>query len=212
MFLPLSSAERDIRRKQLGIDGSQVVFSFLGTLGQRKGIDTLVQAFQEVEEEHPGWMLWLIGPYTPAENQNLVKEQIQTAMGKITGDPKRIRLWGRIDDRKWSAMLLASSDVFVIPSRKEGMGLAPLEAMAAGVPVIVSKIPGVTDLANIDEETGLYITPGNVAQLKAAMVRLANHKELREEMGRKAHQRIVESFSWRKNIDQLEKLYNGAMQ
>ncbi len=76
-----------------------------------------------------------------------------------------------------------------------------MEAMAAGVPVIVSRIEGVTDLANIDGETGLYVEVGDVIALLEAMRKLANDRELRERMGKAAYQRAVEHFGWQAHID-----------
>jgi glycosyltransferase involved in cell wall biosynthesis len=79
--------------------------------------------------------------------------------------------------------------------------------MATGVPVVIARLPGITDLANIDGVTGLYVAPGNVEQLKEAMRRLGEDKVLRQRMGQAARQRIVEAFSWDQHVSRWEQLY-----
>ena len=120
-----------------------------------------------------------------------------------------IKYWGRIDNRDELTTILASSDVFVFPSRKEGMPLAPMEAMSAGVPVIISRIPGVTDQASIEGVTGRYIQVNDADELRNAMIELGSDPELRKRMGRAARQRIEQEFGWEKHIDEWEALYTS---
>lgn len=89
--------------------------------------------------------------------------------------------------------------------------MAPLQAMSSGLPVIISYIPGITDLANIEGETGLYITPGSSDELKSAMLKLAENPALRKAMGGKARDRIVNDFSWQQHVDRWEQLYLGKL-
>jgi glycosyltransferase involved in cell wall biosynthesis len=106
--------------------------------------------------------------------------------------------------------ILSASDGFVFPSRREGMGIAPLEAMAVGVPVIVSRIPGITDLASVEGDTGLYVPPGDLLGLKAAMLRLGTDDDLRNRMGARAAQVVREGFAWQQHVTKWMKLYNGG--
>jgi glycosyltransferase involved in cell wall biosynthesis len=82
-----------------------------------------------------------------------------------------------------------------------------LEAMATGQPLIISCIPGVTDLANIDGQTGLFIQPGDTQGLKHAMLKLGELPDLRHKMGAAARQRIVEAFSWETYLKKWEEVY-----
>ena len=206
LFVPLIQ-ERIALRQQTQVPPDGVVFSFLGSVGRRKGFDTLAQAFAELAPEHPDWRLWVVGPRSRQESQNIVDQEVEEVCQPLRSCEAQVSYWGRINDRPLLAQILAASDVFVFPSRREGMGLAPLEAMAAGVPVIIARLPGITDLANVEGETGLYVEPGNVAQLREAMRRLGENPTLRQQMGKAARQRIVESFGWEHHVVRWEQLY-----
>lgn len=206
LFTPLDQ-ERSALRQQNEVPPEGIVFSFLGSVGRRKGFDVLAQAFAELAPDHPDWRLWVIGPRSHQESQNIVDQEVEEVCQPLQAVPEQVRYWGRINDRPRLAQILAASDVFVFPSRREGMGVAPLEAMSAGVPVIIARLPGITDLANIEGKTGLYVEPGNVEQLKDAMRRLGEDAELRRRMGRAARQRIVEAFSWDQYVSRWEQLY-----
>lgn len=206
LFVPVPDENRLKLRNYLEVANDEIVFSFLGTVSKRKGFDLLLEAFSILRQENTKVKLWVIGPYSKEENQNIAgASEYYFDQSIITNE--RIRFLGRIDDRSYLASLLGSSDVFVFPSRREGFGLAPVEAMAAGVPVIISRIEGVTDLANVEGETGFYIDVGNVSALIEAMRKLANDRELREKMGKAAHKRAVEHFGWQAHIDRWEQLY-----
>lgn len=206
LFTPLGQ-ERSALRQRNEVPPEGIVFSFLGSVGRRKGFDVLAQAFAELALNHPDWRLWVIGPRSRQESQNIADQEVAEVCQPLQNYQEQVVYWGRINDRPLLAQILAASDVFVFPSRREGMGVAPLEAMAAGVPVIIARLPGITDLANVDGVTGLYVEPGNVEQLKEAMRRLGEDAELRRRMGRAARQRIVSSFGWQRYIDQWERLY-----
>lgn len=209
LFVPLDHEERASFRKQKKVMDGEVVFSFLGTIGKRKGADLLASAFVELADDHPQWKLWIIGPKDLGQNRNLSQPEVNEIYDRLKRHANRVTYWGRIDDRSLLSKILASSDVFVFPSRKEGMPIAPLEAMSCEVPLIISRIPGVTDLANIDGETGLYITPGSLEELKSVMVKLGSDPELREKMGRAARKRIERDFSWSHHIDRWEQIYRA---
>lgn len=206
VFRPLSKAQRDVVRHSMGANENDVVFSFNGTVCIRKGFDTLRDAFLAISSRHPSWKLWVVGPTSHRENANVTNHEYASLVGRLRENPG-VAFLGRIDNRERLAHVIGASDVFVFPTRREGMGLAPLEAMAAGVPVVVSRITGVTDLANIDEVTGLYVSPGDANELAMAMERLGQDAALRRSMGQAARQRIVESFGWQAHVDKWEGLY-----
>lgn len=210
LFVPVPDEKRQQTRHTLEVANDEIVFSFLGTVNERKGFDLLLEAFSNLMLENSKIKMWVIGPYSKEESQNIVGSD-GFYYDKSINTNVRIRFLGRIDDRDYLADLLASSDVFVFPSRREGFGLAPVETMAAGVPVIVSRIGGVTDLANVDGETGFYIEVGDVSGLVEAMRKLANDRELRERMGKAAHKRAVEYFGWQEHIDKWEGLYSDLV-
>ncbi|MGQ9517899.1 MAG: glycosyltransferase family 4 protein, partial [Anaerolineae bacterium] len=210
IFTPLEEETRRHVRAEFGAGEEDVVFTFLGTVCRRKGFDLLAEAFASLALQHPNWRLWVIGPRSYAESQNLRDEEAQAVMAPLRGLDFQVRYFGRVDDRAKLARLLGASDVFVFPSRREGFGLAPVEAMAAGVPVILARIPGVTDLANLEGETGLYVPPDDAEALRQAMERLGSDPALRQQMGQRAVQRVREAFSWEPYIDKWERLYHDG--
>jgi glycosyltransferase involved in cell wall biosynthesis len=89
------------------------------------------------------------------------------------------------------------------------MPISPLEAMSVGLPQIITLIPGVTDLANIEGETGYYIPQGDLGALKDAMIRLGSNESLRHRMGQRATEVIREGFAWEQHVTNWMKLYEG---
>lgn len=207
VFVPLNTVERLNFRSNHDIDNGQVVFSFLGTVGFRKGFDVLARAFADLAQIYPFWRLWVIGPNTTQHSQNLDPLEVAEVTHHLTPVDRKVTYWGRVDDRSQLRFLLGASDVFIFPSRREGMGLAPIEAMATGTPVIVSRIPDITTLANLEDITGMYVEPGNVTALANAMCTLGGSLSLRQRMGEAGRMRVKEAFGWHECINKWEGLY-----
>jgi glycosyltransferase involved in cell wall biosynthesis len=102
------------------------------------------------------------------------------------------------------AALYARAAVVVCPSHREGFGVACLEAMAHGRPVVASGVGGLLDLI-VNGETGILVEPGNVPALRSAIDRLLGDPALRRRMGEAGRRRAAERFSWtavtRKTLD-----------
>jgi glycosyltransferase involved in cell wall biosynthesis len=102
------------------------------------------------------------------------------------------------------ATLYGQAAVVACPSHREGFGVACLEAMAHGRPVVASGVGGLLDLV-VNGETGILVEPGNVPALRAALVRLLDDPPLRRRMGEAGRQRAADHFSWkavtRKTLD-----------
>jgi glycosyltransferase involved in cell wall biosynthesis len=211
IILPLPAETRLQMRKDNSAGENEVIFTFLGSLGRRKGFDVLAEAFAAHSESHPDWKLWVIGPRSVAENQNINPEEVKQVCAPLDNLKNQVRYWGRVDDRAELAKILGVSDIFVFPSIKEGFGLAPVEAMAVGIPVIVSRLPGITDLANVEGETGLFIEPGSVQSLMDTMVKLAGAPELRAQMGAAGYRRVRDHFGWQQHVTNWENLYKNLM-
>src|SRR6185295_7064138 len=100
-------------------------------LVRRKGIDVLLEAMAILANEHGALRLWIAG-------EGSEREALQTQVAQL-GLVSAVRFLGRRDD---TADLLAACDIFVLPSRHEGLGVAALEAMAAGKAVVCSAVGG----------------------------------------------------------------------
>lgn len=207
IFVPLNSFARQQFRHEKSVADRDMVFAFLGTVGVRKGFDVLAQAFLPLAQQYPNWRLWVIGPYAPEHSQNLDVDETRRVMEILEPVGQQVKYWGLVYERDQLRQILAAADGFVFPSRREGMGLAPVEAMAVGLPVIIARIPSITDLASLEGITGLYVSVGDVDTLKTAMEKLGNQPDLRQEMGTQAVKRVHEAFGWQAHLDQWERLY-----
>jgi glycosyltransferase involved in cell wall biosynthesis len=211
VFKPVKPVIKFQTKEAFGVPIESTIFVFLGSIGLRKGFDLIAKAFKELSFKYTNWLLWVIGPKDKNQNRNINQDEVDFVTEPIK-DNKQVTFFGRIDNQEKLARVLGAGDIFIFPSRREGLPNAPNEAMAAGLPVIIARIPGVTDMVNIHGETGYYITPDNLDELKKAMEKLGTDKVLREKMGRKARARVIESFSWEKHIDQWEALYRSLIE
>jgi len=99
-----------------------------------------------------------------------------------------------------------SAQIYVQPSRFEGMSNAILEAMASGLPIIATDVDGNPDLVN-EGENGLLVPTDDPPRLAAAMQQLLTDPELREKMGRASRRIIEESFTFEQLFNNYEKQY-----
>jgi len=122
----------------------------------------------------------------------------------------RVIFAGRIPHDQLAAFY-AASDLVVVPSRPpESFGLALAEGMASGKPVIGCNIPGVRTLVR-DGETGFLIEPGDATGLARRIELLVRNDDLRDAMGRRSHQRIIQHFTWSHVGERLLAMYEDVL-
>lgn len=206
IFVPLTPTSREYERSKLNVQSDEVVFTFLGTACYRKGFDLLSDVFLSLAASYPRWRLLVIGPVNRTENQNVNSTEFELLMEPLLNNPNVI-FTGRVNDRNKVSRLLGCSDVFVFPSRREGFPLAPMEAMATGVPAIITRIPGVTDQVMVHGESGLYIRMNSKRDLASAMILLGTNEEVRKSFGQHARQNIVDRHNWRSFMDRYEEIF-----
>ncbi|NIO21873.1 MAG: glycosyltransferase, partial [Candidatus Aenigmarchaeota archaeon] len=102
--------------------------------------------------------------------------------------------------------ILASFDIFVLPSRSEGFGRVNLEAMAMGKPVISTNVGGIPEVV-LDGVTGILVPPGNSRELAHAIMKLLNDSELRESLGREGRRRVEEHFTLQAHVQRIQEIY-----
>jgi glycosyltransferase involved in cell wall biosynthesis len=102
-----------------------------------------------------------------------------------------------------------AANLFVFPSRHEGMPNAVLEAMASGLPVIASRIAGNEELV-VHGETGLLVPPEDVAALRASLRDLIGDAMQRRRMGEAAHRRAQTEYGWKSAADRTLTILRGA--
>jgi glycosyltransferase involved in cell wall biosynthesis len=106
--------------------------------------------------------------------------------------------------------LYARAAVVACPSRREGFGVACLEAMAHGRPVVASAVGGLRDLV-VHEETGLLVPPRDPSALRAALERLLGDRELRLRLGTAGQERARTQFSWERFVNGTLAAYDEAL-
>jgi glycosyltransferase involved in cell wall biosynthesis len=119
----------------------------------------------------------------------------------------RVRFLGH---RQGIPQLLASCDVFVLPSLYEGLPLCVLEAMAAGKPVVATAVGG-TDEVVIDGETGLLVPPGNPVALATAIRSLLSDRKLAARLAQAGRARVTEKFSSDTMVSGISRVYEEAL-
>jgi glycosyltransferase involved in cell wall biosynthesis len=106
--------------------------------------------------------------------------------------------------------LLHRWDVFVMPSLEEGFGIAALEAMAAGLPVVATAVGGIPELVK-DGETGWLVPPADPQALAGRLRSLLRDSGLRQAMGIAGHSRAQDHFSMDRMVENVSKIYDGIL-
>ncbi len=181
-FRPDAAARERVRASH-GLAPAAVVYLYLGRINRDKGLVDLARAFAEVGAVHAQAHLLLVGP-----DEGDLRAEISAA---AAGCAARLHFAG-LTDRPQD--FFAAADVFCLPSYREGFGTTIIEAAAAGVPAIGSRIYGITD-AIVENETGLLFEAGNVRQLALCMATLADDEGMRRRMGESARHRAARDFS-----------------
>lgn len=189
-------SERDEFRKRHHIAAAEIVFVFVGRKCRDKGIFDLIAAFAEVLKSGIKARLLLVGP---DESEGEYTRRIH----ELSLPREALINIGRVDEPE---KYMAAGDVFCLPSYREGFGTVVIEAAAMGLPAIGSKIFGLLD-SIVEGETGLMIEPGNREGLCMAMKRLAQNKELREQIGEQARQRAAACYSSQRMYSLLRTSY-----
>jgi glycosyltransferase involved in cell wall biosynthesis len=186
-------------RSELGLRGSDRVLIAVASLVPQKGHSMLIQALPSVLRRFPEVQVLLVGD--GHLRQHLLDEA--TGLG-ISGRIRFLGLRADVPD------LLAISDVFVLPSLWEGLPMALIEAMAAGLPALATDVSGSRDVV-VSGETGLLVPAGNVRELEHGLARLLSDPEGARRMGLSARQRVAELFSAQRQARDHVALYRRAM-
>jgi glycosyltransferase involved in cell wall biosynthesis len=125
------------------------------------------------------------------------------------GLDSRMKFAGFIENNSVPGFL-CQLDIFVMPSRMEAFGIAALEASAAGLPVVATRVGGVPEVV-VDNTTGFLVEPESVEQLAEAIEKLIKSPVLREKMGRAGREFVKKNYDWNDNLIQMQSLYYSLM-
>lgn len=170
-------------RNELGILENSIVIGIIAQLIERKGHKYLLDAMSVVVKKHPNAVLLILG-----EGQTKSKIENQS---KELGISDNVILAGFRND---IPAVLREIDILVHPARMEGLGIAILQAMSAGIPVIASEVGGIPEAVK-DGVNGILIPPMDSVAIQNALIRLLDDPALRLKMGAEGKRIVEEEFS-----------------
>ena len=192
----LLPSDREELRRYYGIGQEGLIIGGISRLAQVKGYQYLVHALPSVLEKYPDTKVVLIG------EGNYKKKLVKIA--RKYGVENSVYFIGKIED---VSMALEMIDIFVHPCTwQEGFGLAVLEAMAAGKPIIASNVGGLYALVK-EDINGWLIPPGDAEALSQALNKLIGSEELLKSMGGNSKRIAREAFSMQKMTAEMTKVY-----
>ena len=190
-----------LTRQKYGIDDEDFVFLFVGRLVIDKGLRELVSAFNHLSKKTPHIKLVLVGP---RENEKSTKKKKMFSV--IENNPNILEIGYQQEVRPFYAI----SDVFVLPSYREGFPNALLQAGAMELPSIVSDISGCNEI--IDHEVnGLLVPKKNYRELQKAMEKILVTPNFLVSLQKNARNRVAESFDKNFVWQELKKEYENAL-
>lgn len=196
-FVPVDETTRRARHAALGAAGP--VLTFVGRLHAQKDIATLLHATARLREEWPGIHVLLVGAGP--------EEDALRCLARDLGLQERVSFTGGVAD---VIPYLDATDVFIHPSRAEGMPGALLEAMACGLPCVATRIGGTEDVIT-DGEDGFLVPPGDVRSLGAAIARLLKDPVLARRLGAQARATVEARFTIAGVAQQYAALYEALV-
>ena len=158
------------KRKELGVDENDILILSAGELMARKNHEVIIEAISLINNPKIKYIICGIGD----------RLDFLTNLAIKCGVKDRVSFIGlRYDIPE----LLQATDIFAHPSKREGLGMAPLEAMASGLPILTSNIQGIKDYS-VDGVTGFSLDPNDINGFSLAIKKLSDDRELRRKIGK----------------------------
>jgi len=192
-FRPPTAEQRARARETLGIDAHTIAIGAVGALEERKGQRCLLRAIASISDANVRCFI---------AGDGSIRSELAAEVAKL-GCGDRVSMLGRVEDPR---AILWALDIFAMPSILEGLGVAALEAMACGLPVVASKTGGLAELVE-DENTGLQVPPADTNALAAALSSLLNNPDRRRQLGMNANARIAKEYSMTAMAEQTLEVY-----
>ncbi|MBI5352971.1 MAG: glycosyltransferase [Chloroflexi bacterium] len=181
--LSLEGISRPEFRKEAGLKDDELFLISVGRLAYQKAHSILIQSMPALLKEFPNLKLGICGG-------GVLKRRLETQILEL-GISDSVKLLGR-----WDSVtgFLAVADIFVLPSRWEGLPIALLEGMSAGLPVVATNVEGVDEVVK-DGEHGFLVPVEDVNELTNAILKLLKDKHLRLNMGAAAKRHVLEYYT-----------------
>jgi mannosyltransferase len=188
-------------KRRLGLDPAASYVGVFGALRPSKGTDIFIDAMIAIAGQRPDWNAVIVGNVVSAHRSFFEDLKRRVAAASLS---ERISFLGHVPDAR---DYIRAVDICVAPSRNEGFGLTPLEAMASGVPVIASSAGSYAEIV-LDGRSGLLFETGDALALGRSLAMLMDDDEWRTEMGRIGREHVLASFSIQREAAALLDIYS----
>jgi glycosyltransferase involved in cell wall biosynthesis len=186
-------------RRQFGVPPGRLVVGAMGRLSYEKGFDVLLRGLATVLEDGIDCELWIAGEGP--------EEAALRGLVHALGLSDRVRLMGFQND---TLQLYEAFDVFVLSSRREGLPNVVLEALAAEVPVVATRMPGLLRVLR-DGHTALMVDIDDVSTLSVALRRLLNNVALRADLARAGRTLVETRYSFARRVSRELTVYDSLL-
>ncbi len=190
-------AQKELKNK-FGI-GTGPVIGCVARLSEVKGHKFLIEAFKKVVREFPSAQLILVG-------EGRIKPEL-VSLAKTLSIEKNVIFIPSVLD---TSLVLSIMDIFVMASVQEGLGLAIMEAMASGIPVIATEVGGIKNLIK-NNETGILVHASDAGALADAVITLLRDRNRAKALASSAQDFIRKEFSLDKMVNKTEALYASLL-
>jgi glycosyltransferase involved in cell wall biosynthesis len=191
-------------RHELGLAPDTPLVTVVSRLTRLKGIENFLEAAAALKPRYPDARFLIVGETSPHDRPYL--KELTDLAGRL-GVADRVTFTGLRSD---IPALLGSAAVAVMPSLNEALSNVLLESMAAGAPVVATRVGG-TPEALVDGDTGLLVEPGDSMAITTAVARLLDDRELATRLGRSARSLIADKFSVDRMVRSTEQLYTDLL-
>lgn len=196
----LSIEERCALRAELELQPSETVVTMIARLVRTKGVIEFMQAAERVRNKYPDAKFLLVGPEDHDSLDRLTQSEIELLKQSLD----------LLGPRKDVLEILSISDIFVLPSFREGVPRVLLEAASMGLPIITTDAPGCNEVAR-DGENGMLIPATDANALGEALLRLLGSPELRQRYGRNSRNLAIAKFDIAVVAQQTKEAYQRQL-
>jgi len=182
-------------KKSLGFSQDEIIITTVASLVPQKGHEYLIRAIPKVTASYSKVHFLFVG-------SGVLRGFLESLANRLRVNERVIFLGERLD----VPIILAASDIFVLPSLWEGFGIALVEAGLMGLPVVASRVDGIVEVVE-DGRSGFLVPPKDPEALAEAIITLIRDPALREQMGKIGRQICLERFDISKTAHKIMKLY-----
>lgn len=206
---PVDHGKRTHIRRRLNIPADATVLLFVGSIIRRKGIDLIIDAFIQLAARNDNLCLVLVGPQSVSENPRLDEEFVQYQKTKANAAHVggRIRWLGLVSDPSLLSDYYQMADIFFFPTRREGQGNVILEAMIHGLPVVTTRLEGITDMMITSDSNGYLVEKEDLPGFIDAIQYLHDNPDVRRKMGSTGQERAIKQFGFDGYCERLAGFY-----